>query len=699
MEGLVHAMIISKAVDLLKKDRAVYAAWGRQGLANLCEGVLHADYAGVPQYLLFKLDFLCGAADVELGRVDLTNSASDEHYFDPLTQAGLNLSHLEPLDFVAGLISAISAPTGIVSVLVDVVGVDLDKQYRSAADCCRDHYLKAINAWRGDATILPGLDRRSAAMRELGWACHFIGDLCVSAHTLSQPPLQVFMGHQDYERLATTILSYENDYLHADGVKEELLQLATNQNQDAKAIAATVAGQTRGEYDLFLDGLGLLESNEEKWVAALATAIPRAERYTAMLLTRFFHEVGISEEPLPLTVNLVTPDQTRIAHAILFFRSADDPEPNQWKLLTADESGVISFCAQLGSTYQLLPAMPGYVFEGKHYGDYGEGDLIPDCSPVTYVHKATVGITPSMYLVLRKLPVVLTVPKPHPIPVQLAWQLGRSIFANAQKQGSVLPRPPGRHIMKKEELRVADAREQQLDITVMDEHWKHNPYLAPGSNVFIRIATFSLVDVAGGDFITSHEKLEGVVNQQLEGAKIQVPAWSKTVRDAWNRLPKVEVKLPGGRVATARQLSLPTSGSGEITKFHSAIALPGLPGSTISVEIIGDTGCIGKPVRVEAKTDQSGIAMLRVQAGSERGILRLKITVLQAPHLPEEMLPKPRTLDLIVYPGLDGAVDVVPATPPSLMTCEDVLIKQIENALQHAPQMHPHIKGKYTGHV
>lgn len=685
MDGFVHAMIVSKAIDLLgRSGREVYAAWGNQGVANLCEGVLYADSAGRPQYVVFKVNFLCGAAEEELGRIDLTNTASNEHYYDPISKAGLNLSGMEPLDFAADLLADLLTTVGtlgIVSIFVDVIGLDLDKQYRSAAECCKDHYDRALLAWRGDPTIWPTLDRRSAAMRELGWACHFIGDLCTSPHTISRPPLLIFFSHRDYESFAAEVIDYDKPYQHADDVEEELLQSAGTQGADK--IAETVAEQTRGEYDLFLAGM---ENDAERgafWATALATAIPRAERYTAILLAKFFGDVGISEEPLPLIIKLVTPEQTPIAHAMLFFRSlailpGERRGSKHWKMQVADEGGIIHFCAHLGNEFDLLPAMPGYIFEGNHYGDYGEGDIVPPSSPIRYVHRAMAGSTPIMYIVLRRLRQVLAVPpqiKSRSIPVQLGWQLGRSIFAAAQKESGISHEEitAGR-ILDKIEQRAAAALDQQLDVDVLDDNLESEPYLAPGSDVIVRIALSSLVDVESGDFVRSRKELEKTVQRKImvsrqPPTKGQLPTWSESVRDAWKRLPKVKVKLPDGTIGSARQLTPPSSSIGELTKINAATALPAPLGAMISVEIIGGTGCVsvsGGAIRVEVKTDRSGVALVRIRAGSERGLLRLKIAVLKAQNIPAEMLPKPRWLDLVAYPGLDGAADVIPATPPSL---------------------------------
>ena len=205
-------------------------------------------------------------------------------------------------------------------------------------------------------------------MFHLGWACHFIADLSVSPHTVSD---QIW-NHNRFEEQIDVIQKEQG--IHADSISRDLADY--HLTTSARDLAVEIATVTRTHLWLYQD--------ENRWSDGARVAIPLAEHYTTRLLAKFLDEVGIPLAPYPLVIHVVDMDEVAIPHAVVFYRTAGNP----WMPLVTDHDGTYKMVFPRTAQIQFRPAAPGYVFEGRYTGDAPTIPQMPpqDQSPIHYVH-------------------------------------------------------------------------------------------------------------------------------------------------------------------------------------------------------------------------------------------------------------------------------------------------------------------------
>jgi hypothetical protein len=98
--------------------------------------------------------------------------------------------------------------------------------------------------------------------------------------------------------------------------------------------------------------------------------------------------------------------------------------------------------------------------------------------------------------------------------------------------------------------------------------------------------------------------------------------------------------------------------------------VPGAEATEVKLEVVPAAGCAGfgftHQVGMTASFDPGGVAFVRLKAGSQEGVLRVRVTVIKVPGLSQDMLPSPRMVDVVISPDRQGGIDQPPETSPSL---------------------------------
>lgn len=355
-----HADPIEHALMIIEKDgHKAYANVLRSFQTDLLRGAEFADRSDVEVYINISLNLLCG--ELYTWRKHVCNLSSFSHYHDPTTGFGLDLGpHANLEDWVdsAGFLAGLIFAPGFTVDVSSTPNLMFDRPYPSAADRCQEEYDLAVATWHGQQGY-PWAD----AMFHLGWACHFLADLCVSPHTTSDR----FWDHGTYEERITAVAAQPNAHLQSIG---SLAQYATNTS--ARQLAIDAATETHAEMALY---------DNNQWDDAAFQAIPRSERFTARLLAKFLQDVGVANKPLPLKVRVV--GEHPIPNAFVFFRHQGDA----WRHIRTDASGVGYIALDADEVVELRPAMPGYKYAGDYDADAPTiAEFHPDASPVLYRH-------------------------------------------------------------------------------------------------------------------------------------------------------------------------------------------------------------------------------------------------------------------------------------------------------------------------
>ena len=199
-----HAYLIEHAIRILREDgHTNWAAFAQQHHEDLLDGCMYPDRAGpdlrIQVSLWVTVPF---PLKVKTWSHPLCNYASNDHYFNPDTGKGLDLTWWNDAKLLAKgaapLLSALGAGAlgldGLAFATVDIVP-DIQKQYASGIDRCQQAYGKALQVWHGKLPPEKGRGYDESAMFHLGAACHYMADLSVVPHTYD-----CFAGeHRDYE--------------------------------------------------------------------------------------------------------------------------------------------------------------------------------------------------------------------------------------------------------------------------------------------------------------------------------------------------------------------------------------------------------------------------------------------------------------------------------------------------------------------
>ncbi len=274
-----HKQAIRNAINILENDGlSAHAHVAQTFLPDLERGTVHADRAGEKLTAEILVEVAC--IDVDTYSRYICNTASLEHYYNPDTDQGLDLSGYRGyVDFIDDWAVWILTLTGLAPFVdADISfrpGINFGQPYPSAADRCQEHYATALAIWRGEQPSESGY-AWADAMFHLGWACHFVADLCVSPHTVSDE----FWGHSNYEDTIDAMQSAPA--IHAQTVGPNLADYRLDDT--TREIAVQAATETHPELHLY---------SENRWQDAARLAIPRAEKYSARLIEKFLHEVGV----------------------------------------------------------------------------------------------------------------------------------------------------------------------------------------------------------------------------------------------------------------------------------------------------------------------------------------------------------------------------------------------------------------------
>jgi hypothetical protein len=205
-----HGYIIQTGINVLYNDGYWFAAqtlepWQQE----LLNGVRYADvYLGRQEVVL---EACLGIAPIDvckdLGTLKSWPLAADNHYFNPSTGRGLDVSGFSALGAfapeAAQLLEALGLGLGLTNVKAEV-RPSLDSNYPSAVDMFEMEYGNAVSAYFGGSAASIGNRQGTAlAMLYLGWASHLVQDQTVVHHTFDE----VSKHHSEYENAADGLVT------------------------------------------------------------------------------------------------------------------------------------------------------------------------------------------------------------------------------------------------------------------------------------------------------------------------------------------------------------------------------------------------------------------------------------------------------------------------------------------------------------
>jgi hypothetical protein len=141
----------------------------------------------------------------DLGTAKSWPLAADNHYFNPDTGLGLNLTGFSAIAAFAPDIAQLleGFTLGLANVKAEV-RPSLDSSYPSAVDMFQMEYGNALNAYfNRPATSIGNRRGMALAMLYLGWASHFVQDQTVVHHTFDE----IRKHHSEYENAADGLVT------------------------------------------------------------------------------------------------------------------------------------------------------------------------------------------------------------------------------------------------------------------------------------------------------------------------------------------------------------------------------------------------------------------------------------------------------------------------------------------------------------
>jgi hypothetical protein len=628
-----HPVVIDRALKIIEHDgHHSFAQVLGSFKDDLLRGVDFADNADAKLSIKITLNLLgCG---LHTWKKPITNLSTFTHYYDPDTQAGLDLQaygSLENLVDSAGFLAGLIFAPGLSVDISSTPELMFDRPYPSAADRCQEEYDLAVATWHGTAGY-PWAD----AMFHLGWACHFLADLCVSTHTVSDR----FWDHGSYEDRIVAVANEKDVHLQGIG---SLGQYQTNVS--AKQMAIDAATETHGE-------LALYDNNQ--WDDAAYLAIPRAERYTARLLVKFLQEVGVASQPLPLEVRVL--GEHPIPNALVFYRHPGE----KWRHVTTDPGGVAHIALKPNETIQLRPAVPGYKYDGDYDGD---APTIPEfhgpASPVVYTHSPNPLQQAKIFFNLERTAA----------PVMPRWVLLDTVLRWTGGQGSVRIFDK---IAPADDMAAAAWAEQ----VVIEANEPAGPGLVMGGGVPLDIGIQVCTTAAmPGRVLKTRAGFEHVVEPHRTawtGERLAQARLTPAPQLAPDRMSRAVIhRLDEAAPQHLERIHLIESPDLEV--HHTVLghtmtmALPIAGEHRVTVQLVQTEGLVGYGCAavpdLEGNTDLFGRAVVKVFAGDQAGLIRLRVTVAPVdPHAD----PSPavsRTIEAIVSPDGGGPDVAAPASP------------------------------------
>lgn len=684
-----HGYIIEHAIQLLENEG--YENWAAAAHfyhQRLMDGARWAD-TGAGRLRASVYQSTCFGFDShEVMSQDVAPLAAFNHYHDPNTGAGIDLSGLDLLDTLGdvkgGGAVAIYWVLEVASKFLLNCGDpelrlsnDIAVHWRSAASLADEYFTDATNSCPG-------------GFFKLGAAAHLIADMAMVDHTYHS-----WLGnHGAYENAADNLgatAGYHADY----GVE-------LHPSWSAYDYAQEVARQTHTP-----DQFDMVEGNALDFNAALKMAIPRAERYTAGLMASYLDHCNVpSNAPSSLDIRILSDDGSALPGAHLFFRQ--EGVDRDWGLTQADENGKVSLPYYPGTFYALRPAMPGYDFDGTlEHLEAWEAKRTPfivEADPVAWIPG-----TPAYTFILKRRLSEVSLADGGDTSAA-APQLSTSFAVESSVGGNPIVGET-RDMPPEEAIRVAEEppsysdiesshlslSSEQAEVKLATTSEIYNGYQVADENLAMlaqieadkvqrqyllevtpdqavlgvqggghSLATYTIVSMAlyrpveaqSGLPITSTMALE----DQVAGSLLELSETGISAAQALQNetlAPATEGFIQ--EVVEDNGSHLPIADATDEMLEYGIIALPALTGTRVSVEIVPSRNFLGDytaaPFVVE--TDAAGKAKFRITAGSHAGKLLVRVQVLDTPD-GSEILPSTE-LEIPVYPAASGPdpVDLV----------------------------------------
>lgn len=658
MNGTSHESVITHAEEILESDgHHTYAYLAKMFESQLLRGCGYADSAGEDLYIDIKLRSVVSfGCTIKTWREKVCNMSSLTHYHDPITNQGLDLSQYSSLEAWAEAGAAAGAILlGAAGFWVDVDAVppiNFNQPYQSAADACQEHYNLAVSTWRGLST--GDGDPWGKAMFHLGWACHFIGDICISPHTVSNE----FWTHDNYENAFNQYLSDPN--IHAHNISQNLAQYGLNVS--VRDLVHQAAVETRNELPFY---------QNNQWQQGIQRAVPRAEVYIARLLAKFFQEVGVSQYPNPLTARVGEIDETLIPYAALFYRK----DNQAWTPLVTNDRGTVMLPFKVGDVVQFRPAVPGYLFEG-HY--FGYASTIPEFpapqSPVVYTHAANPTIQPTIQFRMRKV-----VPDLRITPEAL------DMLRALVRENQLIVKIDGRILPQTHDERVAEVIQDLVDVQLTGGVAGPGPCLQVGSPVpvHLNVRVYRPINISQAQFARTKADMANLVRLSDDP---QAHEWhvARQLREGIRRGAERQRIVPAPEVLEAishMPVNTDSQGApihtGQVTRrdlgilANAPIILVAAPGHhRVTVDVLQEPGFVGYccpgQTTLTVTTNLWESASINILPGNQAGRLRLRISVCDADNASNDLDAVTKMVELWVLPSINGGTDSTPFIPPVL---------------------------------
>jgi hypothetical protein len=680
-----HATPILYAIKSIEADgHPVFARLLSSFLPDLIRGTDKADNDGPNETIYVKVHWTC--TDIGVVTVDLGNLASFSHYYDPDTGQGLNLSGWGSVEGFVDYLGSFGGILFLGGIWFDASvfpPLDFTHPYPNAADRCEEHYQSALRIWRGEEPAPHGYPWADA-MFHLGWACHFLADLCVSAHTASD----TFQGHQAYEDflavqqalgMALPPDAPGNLHIHSVGTDADY-----GTGISAHDLAVEVAVATHDELPLY---------NDRQWYQAARAAIPRAEIATARLLMKFLTDVHASEEPSSLRVRTHDRADGPLPATTVFYRLTGQP----WSWTVTDAEGLTHLAFPRGASAQVRPARPGYSFTGRYSGT--GSPQIPEfpewTSPVPYRHDPSPLTETSIQLELDRTPLhletisrVILPPGAFPAPPtrgprgagqpESEAEPARAVAVAERTQtvqvADLTMRAPVPLVAAVAGDPITQAMAQRVQVDVLDGPDGRPPALIVGAGTPARLG-IRLFDAVGlpGVVLSTRADFEQAAGQfpgdatleQVRATRRRLAGMQlRATREAQVLLDQAPRVVDRGDVVYAQPM---------LQTRHDALAqlpvllLPTSHAHHVHVEVDSSDGFAGYattpgPSALDVVAEPGTTPIVRVFPGGQAGPLRIIVTVRPTD---EEALLAQRTVDLMVQPADTGS-DVAAPLPPIL---------------------------------
>ena len=719
-----HGYILEHSIEILRNDG--YTNWSEIAMARLLDlvsGAVHADAYRGRVTITLQMDILFGLISADIAEFDLTCAAGCDHYYNCEDGTGLDLTGWSIAAGGANYLVKILPVNGLRELtggLVDwgiEVSPDIRAQYPSNISLLKKHYDNAVKTWKTGHMLHDGRSWEESAMYELGWACHLMADLAVAQHLHES-----FLGaHGDYENFADgkgeNPIDEDDKNYHAASAKSVYPFSKTAAGQgDVTLLAKRLAEFL---YYKHPENFTQAESDDDAdREAALQTALPLAEQYTAALIAQFMTDVELPKTTPPLEGYVRRGGGGTVPGAYVFYgirpimveQNVDITKLNLinawkgWSYVRTDGSGRFSIPVKPKNWYWIRPAMPGYCFNGRtgYNAEFGK-----KVSPYEYYQEAGLTSGNTIDFFLDPLPaVVKALAAPDAATVTKAWDASIlhavrpeliSSLSTLDKSGTTLSPALEETISKS--LMKADCNHSVLGAL------KSQTGLPEEATVTLRFS--DLVEIVQAKTLTSTQAIIDSIDDvrselktaqlKLAGAALKADIFPREQKASvldllskkqWQALKK---KLPEGQVVET------VRGSGRLYTFsamregsegsvlllqNGLVSIPSYGGAEIEVSTVPGVGLLGAgTVPIKLTTNSAGTTAFKVKSGTHAGKLRLQFKVLKNPAA-VQILPQ-GTLEILIHPRLTG-FDPKPEKDPVLEPI--VQLKAVVASIPHLEQ-------------